>query len=247
MKFFVKKRLPNGRRHIYLCGVKIASYKKRFDAGRLHQNVFLFNDHYEKQIFYKQQLPKNIFINGEGKNNTIRIHTNTNARRIEFIFDKNTSNNVCILDTSGDTTGLDMSVIFLPGDGNELTIGKNTVINGAKIWIGDGNKLSIGDNCMLSYEIIIRATDGHTILDRSTNMLINHQKHPCVIGNNCWLGLRTIVNKNTQIANNTIVASGTVLTKRFTEEYVIIAGNPGKIIKTNVTFSPMTIYEFLNN
>ena len=26
MKFFCKKRLPNGRRHIYLCGVKIASY-----------------------------------------------------------------------------------------------------------------------------------------------------------------------------------------------------------------------------
>ena len=29
MKLFYKKRLSNGRRHIYLCGVKIASYKKQ--------------------------------------------------------------------------------------------------------------------------------------------------------------------------------------------------------------------------
>lgn len=165
MKFFVKKRLPNGRRHIYLCGVKIASYKKKYDDKLLPQNVFVFDDFSEKQIFYKKQLPKNIFISDEGQNNTIRIHKNLNARRIELIFDKNTSNNVCILDTSGNTTGLDINVIFLPGNKNELTIGKNTVINGAKIWIGDGNKLIIGDNCMLSYEIIIRATDGHTILD----------------------------------------------------------------------------------
>lgn len=29
MKIFKKERLPNGRRHIYFCGIKIASYKKK--------------------------------------------------------------------------------------------------------------------------------------------------------------------------------------------------------------------------
>ena len=29
MKIFRKERLDNGRRHIYFCGIKIASYKKK--------------------------------------------------------------------------------------------------------------------------------------------------------------------------------------------------------------------------
>ena len=247
MKILHKVRHSNGIRSIYCCGVKIWSYDSRNRARpfrRLKQRVFIYDDNGEREIFYYYQLPDNIDIVGSGRNNTVRIHRGLRARNVCLRFDKRTADNLCVLDDSGDCDGLDVFIVFQAGHGNTIKIGQRTVINGAKIWLGNGSELIIGNDCMLSYEIMIRTTDGHAIMDNATGAIINHQKNPCVIGNHCWLGLRTIVNKNAQIPDNTIVASGTVLTGRFQEEHTIIAGNPGRVIKSGVSFSDKSIFEF---
>ena len=172
------------------------------------------------------------------------MHKNLVARNIIIGFSKKTKNCKCCMDDSQDAVGLDIDVRFLDGESSELYIGKNTGMNGTKIVLGNGSKCHIGNNCRFSYDIIIRTSDGHTILDNDTNEIINQQKCDCIIGDNSWIGLRSIINKNVQLAHNTIVGSGSVVTKQFSEPYTIIAGNPAKIIKKNVRHDRRTIFEY---
>jgi len=53
-----------------------------------------------------------------------------------------------------------------------------------------------------------------------------------IIGDNCFIGARSIIMYGVTLANNIIVASGSVVTKSFEEERIIIAGNPAKKIST---------------
>lgn len=52
------------------------------------------------------------------------------------------------------------------------------------------------------------------------------------IGCNCFIGNGTIIMYGVSICNNVIVAAGSVVTKSITQEKVIVAGNPAKIIGT---------------
>ena len=51
-----------------------------------------------------------------------------------------------------------------------------------------------------------------------------------VIGDDVWLGANTIILSGVKISNGIIVAAGAVVTKDITEENVIVAGVPAKII-----------------
>lgn len=94
--------------------------------------------------------------------------------------------------------------------------------------------LKIGKNCMFSLETAIWGTDGHIIKDLDTNECINRCKNGIIIGDNCWLGYRSVILKNARIAPNTVVGANSVVKNSFFEQNTIIAGIPAKIIKRNV-------------
>ena len=50
------------------------------------------------------------------------------------------------------------------------------------------------------------------------------------VGNNCFLGAHAVIMYGVSIADNVIVASGSVVTKSITESGVIVAGCPAKVI-----------------
>ena len=52
------------------------------------------------------------------------------------------------------------------------------------------------------------------------------------IGNNSFIGAKTVILPGVEIPANTIIGSGSVVTKSFTEERTILAGNPAKIVST---------------
>ena len=52
------------------------------------------------------------------------------------------------------------------------------------------------------------------------------------IGNNCFIGQNTLILPGVELADNIIVGAGSVVTKSFKEEGIIIAGNPAKQIST---------------
>ena len=94
----------------------------------------------------------------------------------------------------------------------------------------------------MSNSIRIWGSDGHAIMDKDTKEFLNKPSHPVIIGNKCWIGEAVRIQKRAIIPDNTIVGAGSIVTKKFTEENTIIAGNPAKIIKQNVIWSRHSIY-----
>ena len=88
----------------------------------------------------------------------------------------------------------------------------------AKIIIGKDT--FIGPNCGI-------ITTNHDIRN-----LKNHVPgKDVIIGNNCWIGMNSVILPGVKLGNNTIVGVGSIVTKSFEEGNVVIAGNPAKIIK----------------
>ena len=65
--------------------------------------------------------------------------------------------------------------------------------------------------------------------------MINYPK-PIHIGENVWIASNVFVLKGSTILDNSIVALGAVVCKKFEKENVLIACNPSKIIKENVSW-----------
>lgn len=53
-----------------------------------------------------------------------------------------------------------------------------------------------------------------------------------VIGNNCFIGEKATLLYGVTLADNIIVGAGSVVTKSFSQERIIIGGNPARIIGT---------------
>lgn len=62
--------------------------------------------------------------------------------------------------------------------------------------------------------------------------LEKHQKGKNIsIGNNCWIGMNSIILPGVSLGEHTIVGAGSVVTKSYDEGNIIIAGNPARVIK----------------
>ncbi|MFT4066432.1 acyltransferase [Paraburkholderia sp.] len=132
-------------------------------------------------------------------------------------------------------TTVDMSGI---GTNKTLVIKSGVSIESARFAMANESDLhiEIGSDCMLSSNIIFRATDGHAMFDLETRELLNRSR-PIIIGDNCWIGSEALFMKGAIIANNSIVGTRALVASRFDEKNVVIAGVPGKIVKRNCGWS----------
>ena len=55
---------------------------------------------------------------------------------------------------------------------------------------------------------------------------------PVVIGDYCWIGMNSLIMPGVTLGPSTIVGRGSVVTHSFPDGYVVIAGNPARVIKT---------------
>ena len=62
---------------------------------------------------------------------------------------------------------------------------------------------------------------------------IRWKKSPVKIGDNCFIGAKTIICNSVQIGNNVIIGAGSVVTKNIPDNE-IWAGNPARFIKRRV-------------
>ena len=85
---------------------------------------------------------------------------------------------------------------------------------------------------MIAWQSIIMDTDQHDIYDKS-NHLLNENKE-IIIGNNVWIGAKSLILKGSIIKDGCIVGANTTITKPFKEKNSILAGNPAKVIKAEV-------------
>ncbi len=92
----------------------------------------------------------------------------------------------------------------------------------------DCAKVTIGDNVFIGPNVGIY-TAGHPIHPEKRNEGYEHA-FPITIGNNVWIGGHVVINPDITIGDNTVIASGSVVTKDIPAN-VIAMGNPCKIYR----------------
>lgn len=93
-------------------------------------------------------------------------------------------------------------------------------------------EITIGDNLMAGWNVNVRDSDGHPYYDNCGKTC--NKPRPIWIGNKVWLGSHCDILKGAIVPNGCIVGFKSLITKPFTEENSIIAGNPAKIIKRDI-------------
>lgn len=83
-----------------------------------------------------------------------------------------------------------------------------------------GKNTYIAPNCGL-------ITTNHDI----NNLSKSSQGKDIIIGEDCWIGMNSMLLPGVELGNHTIVGAGSVVTKSFKEGNCIIVGNPAKIIR----------------
>ena len=111
--------------------------------------------------------------------------------------------------------------------GCNISIGNNFFANFDCIML-DGAEIIIGNNVMFGPRVGIY-TSNHAIgpVERA-NMRCTSKK--VVIGNNVWCGANVTINPGVTIGDNTIIGSGSVVTRPIPSG-VIAAGNPCRVIR----------------
>lgn len=113
----------------------------------------------------------------------------------------------------------------------ELFLGNNFSVTGDALIIC-AKKISIGNDVMIAWQSIIMDSDQHRIYNHN-NEYINEDKE-IKIGNNVWIGAKSLILKGSSIEDGSIIGANTTITKSFTEKNSIIAGTPARIIKTEI-------------
>lgn len=93
------------------------------------------------------------------------------------------------------------------------------------------------DNCLLEIkDDVVVSTDVMFVLhDFSASRVVNGVSNmfgKITIGNNSFIGARSVIMYGVELGDNTIVAAGSVVTKSFRDGNIVIGGNPAKIIGT---------------
>lgn len=114
-----------------------------------------------------------------------------------------------------------------------MKIGRNTVIlspNHSHIDEGRASWIEIGENCILTYGVSIVAHDySWSVLRKSHGILAPTGGGEIKIGNNCFIGLNTLILRNSTIGDNCIIGAGSVVCSTIPANSVAV-GNPCKVI-----------------
>lgn len=120
---------------------------------------------------------------------------------------------------------------FFVDRGAVLTIGDNVGMSQAALICH--KSITIGNNVKIGGGVCIYDTDFHSlnpVIRRSSEDLKNRAEKPVVIGNDVFIGAKSIILKGVTIGENSVIGAGSVVTKSVPANQ-IWAGNPAKFIR----------------
>ncbi len=118
--------------------------------------------------------------------------------------------------------------VKLSAYGGKIEIGNNSYI-GDRTEIHAGEMVKIGSCVNIAWDCNILDRDYHAFESDS------EVKKPVIIENRVWIGARSIILKGVTIGEGAVVAAGSVVT-RDVPPRCLVAGNPAKVIKENVSW-----------
>lgn len=111
----------------------------------------------------------------------------------------------------------------------------NHFTNTAMMTLVCDERIEFGENVTTAWNTLVMDTDWHAVRDTATNE-VRPFKKPIEIGNNVWL-CTSVVLKGCKIASGCIVGANAVVSGRFERENTLIAGNPLKECRENITMN----------
>lgn len=187
----------------------------------------------------KSSILNNCVIDILGSNNELEINESAMIHNVKFYI-RGDNNKIKIgrkamFNTSGS--------IWIDDDDCEAIIGEKTTFEETHLVVTEPNsKIVIGKDCMFSYDIDLRTSDSHSIVDSITNERINYAQN-IVIGDHVWVGSHVSILKGAHISDNSVVATRALVTKTFLESNILIGGMPAKKLKENINWTRERIYK----
>lgn len=151
------------------------------------------------------------------------------ARGGKFSIDKNFAMNNSI---KGNPIGCYERCTFFVDREAVLTIGDNVGMSQAALICH--KSITIGNNVKIGGGVCIYDTDFHSldpVIRRSSEDLKNRAEKPVVIGNDVFIGAKSIILKGVTIGENSVIGAGSVVAKTVPANQ-IWAGNPAKFIRS---------------
>ena len=216
---------------------------KKFFNGKYNivgsNNKIIIIENGKERLLRKNEVINGLNIKIKGNNNLVKLTLPIIAKNSKI----DIGNDDAVVEI-GSTRRLDNFYLRCKfGNGQIFKCGNNTTTIGVRIIEDDTSSCIIGEDCMFSDNISIWASDGHSILDKDTGEILNTPKGPVIIGNHVWVGQGVRITKNARIYDNSIIGGGAVAYKDYKENNVIIAGNPGKIVRENISWDRRNSYD----
>lgn len=127
-------------------------------------------------------------------------------------------------------------VRVVTGPDARLSIGDNTYITASSV-IYCANDIEIGSDCAIAWNTTIIDTDFHQIHYLDTEGGQNPVSLPVRIGDKVWIGCNCTVLKGVTIGSNSVIGANS-LVNRDIPPNCLAAGNPVRVIKENVDWTP---------
>ena len=141
---------------------------------------------------------------------------------------------------------------FLNVEGELTFLGRFSIAKGCRIDVGKDAKvafgsgyispntdiiivhgMTVGDGCSISWGCQFLDDDFHDLEYEGRTEVLNPQ---IKIGSHVWIGSRVSVLKGAVIPDGCVVAANSVVNKVFTEKNCLLAGNPAKVIRRDVSW-----------
>lgn len=186
---------------------------------------------HEIQLVNGQSFINGFKINCIGEANTLCIQGPAKIRNCT-VFIRGNFNKIVI------NSGVFLNEVdfYMEDDHNEAVIGEHSQLMGrTHLATIEGTRIIIGKDCLFSSELQFRTGDSHSIVDLEGKRI--NPSEDIVISDHVWIGTKVTCLKGTNVARDSIVGATSTLCSKFEHGNTVIAGVPGRIVKTGVNWT----------
>lgn len=121
------------------------------------------------------------------------------------------------------------NVKFFTENKGLIKIGNNFFANYNCFLSANCEEIKIGNDCLLGPDVLI-INSNHSFKSGVLTRELPNLSKKIVIGNNVWIGAKSIILPGVIIGDNVVVAAGSVVNKSVTDN-TVVGGIPAKVIK----------------
>lgn len=172
----------------------------------------------------KRIIRKSVFLSGiidKGVGTKVRLATLMGNALINSLFRQNTSYSLWSNYKSTIIAG-EKLVLKHPQHGTFPSL-----VNSSGCYIQAGNGVIIGSGTIWASNVVIVSAN-HNLYEKDKGW---EPSTPVVIGENCWIGANACIMPGVVLGDRVIVGAGSVVTKKFNQSDIVLAGNPAKVIR----------------